>query len=144
MKKSKRKTDGQKWLDRCDRIQAKLARSTREWMTRLGLNHWRVDVEYVRGTLPGCSNDEDRQVLGDSTYDWRYLIARIRWNVPAALGYDDARIEECVVHELAHILLAPVHREGNAHPSVLERNVSEITSAILRVHRLGQGWKFPR
>ena len=82
--------------------EAQIRKLVAKWQKRLGLGEWHLMVKF----------DDTMESIADCEAHWRYLHATIRFNLPKM----DARAacqplethELTVVHELTHVLLAPI------------------------------------
>lgn len=50
--------------------------------------------------------DDDNECAADTSAKWHYRIATIRWFLPTCLTMSDRGLEEVLVHEYAHVLMA--------------------------------------
>lgn len=80
--------------------QEDLARCCREWQNRLGIAHWDIDVEIVRGV----EIDGDRGRI-DFTLENEHAVIRVK-DIVDHHGYRPFDAEQTLVHELVHILIA--------------------------------------
>ena len=82
--------------------EAQIRKLVTKWQKRLGLSEWHLMVKF----------DDTMESIADCEAHWRYLHATVRFNLPKM----DARAacqplethELTVVHELTHVLLAPL------------------------------------
>lgn len=75
------------------------------WKTELGVSRWRLTAEYCReGELVATGTGMRR--VGDCTASWEYMEARIRFNMPELFALSDGHLEQVVVHELLHCVVA--------------------------------------
>lgn len=101
-----------------------------KWMTPLGLMWWKTTVVYYDDPaeiIKHFRTDDNMLVLAVTFADWKYMEATIEINLPAWTSLEERDIEECVVHELMHILVNEM-REGEIHHE--ERVVSGLTKAV--------------
>jgi hypothetical protein len=89
-----------------DRIIKKINELAPIWQTRLCLNHWDIEHVYIDNYY-GDDTGEDNKVTATTHAQWQYLDAKIKWYLPSAVRHDDETLEKILVHELAHVLLAP-------------------------------------
>lgn len=76
------------------------------WQKRMGLAH--VEIENVfLDSFFGDDGEEDFKVTAVTEVRWQYDEAKIKWFLPSAIRKDEEQIEETLVHELCHVLLAP-------------------------------------
>lgn len=90
---------------------------------------WDVKHLYLEIT-----DDEHETVMAESKAAWEYHQASIRWYLPACCGQEDAYIEATMVHELVHVLVAPMEQQlPDEQTKLCEYTVEQVTRAILRV-----------
>jgi hypothetical protein len=75
-------------------------RIVREWQRRLGLDHWKLTIEWV----------EDHHCLASIYPYGNYEKATLRWNAKQGevLGENRLYVNELSVHELFHVLRSDV------------------------------------
>jgi predicted SprT family Zn-dependent metalloprotease len=95
------------------------------WIEPLGLKWYRTEVLYYTK-----SRQFKRHVVARVFCDWRYMTAQIRVNLSLIEHLTDDAVEHCLVHELAHMLLAEAEGIGNDSDH-LERAVETVTKALL-------------
>lgn len=76
---------------------------------------------------------------------WQYQHASVWWNTERSARLDADEVEECVAHEMAHIVLNELrtyipdgYRFGNHDLDHEERVCTVITRAVMRVQERGQ------
>ncbi len=79
------------------KIQAAVMESIKKWQKLMFLDHWVLTVTFV--------DDSDLDVYGTCTPEYFALRAEIEINLNQLEEND---IDELVIHELLHVLLAPV------------------------------------
>lgn len=102
-----------------------------EWLTKLGLMWWSVEISYY---------DKRKQFRKDNGgiaaarvwADWRYMSANISVCVPVVATMDDDDLERAIVHELCHALVNEM-RESDPDIKHEERVVTTLTSAFMWV-----------
>lgn len=90
----------------------KLRKYVRRWSWFVEAWGYKFDVFYCEGhdDMPS----EAREHTDAITFTrWRYMEGEIHFNVKRMARHDDDRIEEIVVHELVHFLVAPVQESRN-------------------------------
>jgi hypothetical protein len=98
-----------------------------DWADRLGISAWcLINVRF--------STDIDgERITAECTPDWEYEQAGIKFNLPTCAVMSDERLEAAVVHELVHILTAPMEQKLRKRDALLgELSVEKITKAIIR------------
>lgn len=110
------------------RAQRAIATAARRWEKRLGLA-----TVTVRHTFLDTVNDE---VIADTNAKWEYREATIRWFLPTCATLTDAQLEATVVHELVHVLLAPMESHvKDRHGEQCEYAVESVARAFLAVYQ---------
>lgn len=111
--------------------QAQLDRWLRLWQQRLALQEWKIDARIVR------QRDLNPDTLGNLKWTSTSHTAAIKvldprdYDMPAEQIPQD--IERTVVHELVHLELSVLPRDGS--PKVEERVVNRMTEALLGMDR---------
>lgn len=112
-------------------IAKKIKAKTAEWEKLLDPRWMRVEHVFIEG-----ENDEDHTTLADTTANWQYGEAKIRWFLPTMLRLSDSEIEATIVHEYVHVLLSPVEeRIPGKYDEMTEYAVESIARAIISVRK---------
>ncbi len=93
------------------------------WQTRMGLDHFEISHHYLDASsdLMLGTRPKDRPgsvrcgygALGETTYTafvetrWNYQMASVYFILPSTIQWDQTRLDQTIVHEYTHILLAP-------------------------------------
>lgn len=94
-----------------------------------GFGWWRVDLEWDRGSHDDC--DTQRR-LASCKINWEYRAATISFVLPALVSLNEEELEETVVHELAHLLIASIQDYSDSNTRQLtEYAVTCVTRALL-------------
>lgn len=106
-----------------------------KWAERLGLQNYTITVTYYDSKKRFCKEaNASRDTVMSVTPDWRYLFADIQVNVPALVSMSDDDLEQCVIHELLHVVVNPVFgdqmRRTSMEKSLEERVVSHLTKIL--------------
>jgi hypothetical protein len=106
-------------------LASKINRLVKKWRSILYLDSWRID------TMFKYYDDSAGQNIAETDADYRYLKATITFYLSAieARGIDDSGLEEFVVHEMVHVLLA-------AHQEILKRGDDYMVGAMERETQL--------
>ena len=106
--------------------EAKLRELCREWQGILGLAHWDIAVEVVRGVEIGDARGRADISVADEQ-------ALIRIKDPADHhGYFPYDMEQTLVHELLHVVLDAA---GEAGGVCYERAIDRLARAMVRMGR---------
>ena len=98
------------------------------WTEPMGIGHWRGEVAVERETT-GPEIGPDFMEVAHVNVQWPYMRYRITVNAPMAFGLSDRELEQSIVHELAHILVAELVTE-NTPSSACERVTQMVTWAL--------------
>lgn len=113
----------------------------KKWIKPLGLNTWKVEIQYCRAGIEGDAKDkaDNFEVKARCYAQWRYLTALIEFNMLAAFALSDAELEETFVHECMHVFVNEMRMWNEDHGiDHEERVVSQLTSAMLGVRAAGK------
>jgi hypothetical protein len=111
--------------------QTDVDRWVRLWQARMALDEWKIEARIVR------QNDLNPDTLGNLKWNSLRHTATIKvldprdYDMPAEQIPQD--IERTVVHELVHLELSVLPRDGS--PKVEERVVNRMTEALLGMDR---------
>lgn len=107
---------------------------TAKWVKLLDFEWFTIQHKWID------SGEEDdggiTRTAADTTALWEYRYAKVRWYLPNLSNQTDDQIEECVVHELGHCLIASM--EEHIKDKYLEQReyaVQTLTLGLLAVHR---------
>lgn len=108
-----------------------------KWRDILGLHKDRFSFSWVRE-----SNRQEPNAVADVTASWEYRNHHVNVYLPESQKLDKQELEECLVHELCHVLLSPLwdSTEGKSQAEI-EKNEYATTSvayAILWAYEAGQ------
>jgi hypothetical protein len=99
-----------------------------EWQTRMDLGHVAITHTY----LP-TFNEDDHLTVAQTEAMWEYRSATVKWWLPSAARLDRREIEDTLVHEYTHILLAPIELKiPDKHLELKEFTVESIARALIR------------
>ena len=100
----------------------RIRRLIKKWIKPIGLNWWKIDIEYDRGIRDDNSNPaySPKVVKGkwvtmmETNCDPYYLKANIVCYLPDVARIEDEELEETFLHELMHIFLSPMKSKQKA------------------------------
>ena len=72
----------------------------------LGFAWWDVGVVFER--QPSLDDTDNKEVQGTCQSFWQYRSATLTFYLASLSGVNDRDLEDMVIHELCHILVAPV------------------------------------
>lgn len=111
-------------------LQRKIVKLSREWRDKLGLSSYRLHHTWNRETKDKVDN-----CGAEVSMRWEYLEADFTWYMPALQELNDDELEETVIHEFCHILIAPLMHEDTEHGrAIYERVTTTVQRAISYVH----------
>lgn len=107
------------------------------WKPALFLDAWTLHLEYDR--RPAKRDKGGWRTICRTFVQWPYLSALLTWNLSAVAETPDDVLEELVVHELCHVLIAQAipHNaiQVEAERQNEERVVQQMAQAYLQVRR---------
>ena len=99
-----------------------------EWQSRMDLGHVAITHTY----LPAF-NEDDHLIVAQTNAMWEYRSATVRWWLAGAARLDHREIEDTLVHEYTHILLAPIESKiPDKHLELKEFAVESVARALMR------------
>lgn len=101
----------------------------KKWIKPMGIKWHRLDVIFDRNY-----EESDKEILANSQSLWQYRKASITFYLPVVDKCSDDDLEHNVVHELVHILLAPLWYNCNKSDEMSQINeytVESITNAFI-------------
>lgn len=118
-------------------LKRKVAKIAKDWASIIGLNSHRLRFQYIR------ENHAEGNTVATAHPLWQYKHHVIKFYMPTvAECTDDSELEEDILHELVHILAAPM--AGNDPPATqaeTEKNeyaVQCITYALIWARDTGR------
>lgn len=112
---------------------ARLKKLVEHWRQPLGLNWWRLSLNYERNGLSQTDGEGWRSLMKVSA-KWPYLAAELSFSMPDLLGLSDEELERHFVHECCHILVNEMrNRSENDGQDHEERVCETLTNAFLWV-----------
>lgn len=113
----------------------RISKFTDKWFKTMGLGWFKVNFEWARY--------EDGETAARTLSSWQYKSATITWFLPHIAKYDDDTIEQCVVHEFAHVLLSGlaqnmIHDDETMTNQINEYTTELVTSAVMWAREAGQ------
>ena len=110
----------------------RVQRHFRVWRERLRLTGWEFGFNYHRGPyeVNGATN---QRCMASAAVDWEYRAATLDFNLAEIARASEREVENCVVHELCHVLVREMRQwatadDGLAHE---ERVCTEVAWAFL-------------
>lgn len=108
-----------------ERYQSRVERRVRHWQTVM-------DLGFV--SIYNYFSDEESKNIAEVVTNWEYREAAIVWYNKQIRTMTQEEIDEAAVHELGHIIVAPMSDHlPNKHHKLEEFVVSSITKAIIGV-----------
>lgn len=76
------------------------------WIERMGLGDYEIEFVYLDSYF-GDDGEEDFKITAVTESRPQYLEAKVKFYLPSAVRHSPQKLEETLVHELAHVLLSP-------------------------------------
>lgn len=76
------------------------------WVERMNLGDFEIEHAFLDSYF-GDDGEEDFKITAVTESRPQYMEAKIKWFLPSAVRHDAKKLEETLVHELAHVLLSP-------------------------------------
>ena len=78
--------------------------------------------------------DDDARIVAETITDWEYRQASIEWNLTQTAALSDKEPSDTVIHEIVHILNAPLWRSLSDKVQVSHHTLNEFaTENVARV-----------
>jgi hypothetical protein len=84
-------------------LRTRIYRIFNDWLDLLEMRWLAVTV-----SCSDAAHAEDAWCAADTDAKWEYRQAKITVYLPTVANHDDADLEDIIVHELCHVLLAPM------------------------------------
>lgn len=110
-----------------------------KWKEHLFLNPWRFNPTYVRESGKDVAG-RGSSIEAQCNARWEYLEADVKFFMHQIHGMSDRQLEELVIHELCHCIVAEMREKQVCHE---ERVVSHLVNVLwgLREYSLKEGRK---
>lgn len=103
-----------------------------KWAPLMDLGHFEI-ANVFHDDLRGEEADDLESTAAATTTAWEYRSASITWYLPAVAAMTDEGLEQVVVHELCHVLLAPLKEALKANTIKVEELATEnVARAVLK------------
>jgi hypothetical protein len=97
------------------------------------VSRWQTAMNLGFITVENYFSDEDPMQIAEVITNWEYREAAIVWYAKAS-GLTQDELDQCAVHELGHIIVAPMSDHlPNKHHKLEEFVVESIAKAIMGV-----------
>lgn len=107
-----------------------------KWQTPCGFDWWGITHAFTRER-----DEQYRDAAATTTTQWQYRNAYITWVMPEVADLTDDELDECVLHELCHILVAPLENYDPAMSDKTEFAVTNTQRAIKYAYEAGLSMK---
>ena len=115
-----------------DALKAKIERIALAWINDCGFGWWQIDLEYSREYREDDDDNGNGTSQAETWCQWQYRSARIVFYLPAFKDTNDWKVERVVVHELSHILVAPIHDFTDDNTTQMTEAATEnVTRALI-------------
>lgn len=100
------------------------------WVRALGLDGWWT---FTHEFTTEAIGDDEGSTQADTQADWRLREAAMTWYLERTITLSDAQLDNLVVHEMTHCLLAPIAPKEKGESDLLEYVTESVAKAILLV-----------
>lgn len=111
-----------------------------KWQGPMGLRWFKVDLEFTRDPAPDGTHTQAMTNMAS----WRYHEFTITFYIPDTMHLSDEDLENTIIHELTHCLLAPiscnlrgVENDDPYRRDLMEFNTQMVTNAMRWVRNAG-------
>lgn len=113
-------------LSQSDRRTIRLIRRYLKKWRDAGFGWWKIDVNYDYDR-----DERNRDCAARCKVNWEYRDVSLTFFLPALRGSADEEIENCVLHELCHILVAPLEDySSDEAKQITETTVTQVAFAL--------------
>ena len=106
-----------------------------KWRDLLWLSHWRVIDHWER--VCHKADTEDVRKTAETCTQWEYMRADVTWYLPVVAMLPDEEVEELVIHELLHMVVAEMAK--GKHDQHEERVVTHLSRALNAMMKVDKG-----
>lgn len=98
-----------------------------KWFKPIGMGWWQVDMEWNR-----IHAEESPTTIAITNCNWQYRTGRIEFFLPTCADLNDDQLEEAIIHEFCHILVAPLQdlRDDQSR-EITEHTVTTLARTII-------------
>lgn len=90
-------------MERYNELKAEIIGLADNWQRLTDLSHFTINHTFVESF-----KDDDPDTCADTEAYAEYRSARIRWYLASCSRLNEVDLEDIVVHEIGHVLLAPI------------------------------------
>lgn len=103
-----------------------------KWFKPIGMGWWQVYIDYNRGY------SDELTTIAITNCNWQYRTGHIEFFLPVCQELNDEKLEEAIVHEFCHILVAPIQdlRDDQSR-EITEHTVTTIARSIIWARQAG-------
>lgn len=83
---------------------ARVNKLLNKWYPMMGVNSWRITYQWSQSPCQDAPT-----TVGETNSLWQYKKATITWFLPAMVDIDDDHLQDCVIHELLHLVIDPLY-----------------------------------
>lgn len=95
-----------------EKEQTRVKRRAKKWAKALGLDGWwRISYQFMEQVI-----GEDTEAQAKTVADWKLREATVNFHLEETVVLDDEDLDNLVVHELVHLMIAPHRAEGEGRP----------------------------
>ena len=112
-------------------IKDRLEKVLTKWHPLLQMGWYTLNYEYRRNP-----HEEDPEIAAVTNTAWTYRRARITWYMPTLHGLTHDELENIVLHEFCHVILAPVTQDQPPEwKEQIEYTTETMAVILMNVHR---------
>ena len=104
------------------------------WVARFGLGTWKLHVRCERDSdefsPPRHDGGVRNYTSARTSTNWQYMEATLSFNMPQLFDQNQEEVEEIVIHELTHVLVAELRETSDDWLNHEERVVTMLTRAF--------------
>jgi Zn-dependent protease with chaperone function len=100
------------------------------------MEFWDIEHQFHDGVYEDhLQEDEYSTTMACTVTRWPYRLARIQWFLGTVARCDDDNVEDVMEHELAHVLLGPMHAAMKTGKEDQEEMATENVAKVIKALR---------
>jgi hypothetical protein len=109
-----------------DKTKGRITDLLDKWQGPLGFKWWSISHTFLRE-----EDSEEPDTAARCHTRWQYRKANIRFYMPTCAELDDTELEWVVVHELSHVLVAPIEDYSDSNTAQMSEYAVECVARAL-------------